>query len=76
MTWKARAVLFHDPSQVEFQPGDVVPDAVVADSPWLLEDGLVFDPKAKPEPQDAPAAPAADEVNPDDIEASPADEEG
>ena len=41
MTWKAKAPLFHDPSQAEFQPGDVVPDAVVADSPWLVEAGLV-----------------------------------
>lgn len=77
MTWKAKAQLFHDPSQAEFQPGDVVPDAVVADSPWLVDAGLVVDPKAKPVAQDAPAAeqPAAD-VNPDDPEAVPADEEG
>ena len=78
MSWKAKAQLFHDPSQAEFQPGDVVPDAVVADSPWLVEAGLVVDPKAKPVAQDAPAAeqPAADDVNPDDLEAVPADEEG
>lgn len=78
MTWKAKAQLFHDPSQAEFQPGDVVPDAVVADSPWLVEAGLVIDPKAKPVAADEPApeAPAADAVNPDDPEAVPADEEG
>lgn len=78
MSWKAKAQLFHDPTQAEFQPGDVVPDAVVADSPWLVEAGLVVDPKAKPVAQNAPAAeqPAADDVNPDDPEAVPADEEG
>lgn len=73
MTWKAKAQLFHDPSQAEFQPGDVVPDAVVADSPWLVEAGLVVDPEAKPVVQDEPApeAPADDEVNLDYPEAVP-----
>ena len=76
MTWKAKVVLFHDPSQVEFQPGDVVPDAIVAEEQWLVERGLVIDSKGKQQPQDTPAAPATAEVNPDDIEAAQADEEG
>lgn len=76
MTWKAKVPIYHDPLQKQYEQGDTVPDAVVKASPWLAEEGLVIDGKAKPEPQDAPAAPAADAVNPDDIEASPADEEG
>lgn len=80
MTWKARAPIFHDPSEAEFLPGQEVPHAVIKDSPWLVEAGLVVDPDA-PASVVVAADAAAPEAEPapadlDDPEAVTADEEG
>jgi hypothetical protein len=66
VTWKAKAPLYHDPSQCEFAPGETVPDAVVQDSPWLVTEGLVIDPDAKDVQQDEEPA---EEAQPEEVAA-------
>lgn len=43
MTWQARAGINWPDGKSErrAEPGDVVPDAVVRDNPWLVEQGAV-----------------------------------
>ena len=58
MTWQARAGINWPDGKGErrAEPGDVVPDAVVRDNPWLLEQGAVeatsgVAPVVAPEPE-------------------------